>query len=69
MEEGDQQINYMHILNAIVQKRLDRQKAKSCSELIINSLWPRNAIRRHRSGSTLAQGMAWYPEPMLADHQ
>ena len=24
----------------------------------LNSLWPRNAIRRHRSGSTLAQVMA-----------
>ena len=42
---------------------------------LINTLWPSNAIWRHRSGSTLAQVMALLPdgtkplpEPMLTYH-
>ena len=38
-----------------------------------NSLWPSDAIWQQRSGSTLAQVMAWcrqpLPEPMLTEHQ
>ena len=45
-------------------------------KLWVNSLWSSDAIWRHRSGSTLAQVMAWcltapshYLNPMLAHHQ
>ena len=30
-----------------------------CSTIWLNSFWPRDTIRRQRSGSTLAQVMAW----------
>ena len=36
----------------------------------INSLWPSDAISQHRSGSTLAQVMAWnLMAPILTSHQ
>ena len=35
-------------------------KPKHARTVMINWLWPTDAIWRHRTGSTLAQVMAWY---------
>ena len=41
-------------------RRCDKYMHQQTKASMVNSLWPSDAIWRHRSGSTLAQVMAWW---------